>query len=204
MCSIFGSTDLEEFYELARINSYRGTHSHSIATYHKDKSLIIHSQDFGPMVEHIDLPRDCLYIGHQQAPTTEAKSLDNIHPSKRHSVLWHNGIIKSHQVKDWQLEFVTEEKWDTRLLQMLIEERGYNALSEADGSFACLHYWNESLRLFRNDNCPMFVKGSSFSSTMFDGAESLKSQVVYDYNDNNWIETETEFKTANLFYWSPV
>ena len=206
MCSIFGSTDMDEFYELAELNSHRGTYSHSIGVisqYHT--SLYSLDKGYGPMPE-VDLPyspNGYLYVGHQQAPTTEAKDDTNIHPSVGFGHLWHNGIIKDHQVKKWQQEYAMDDAWDTKLLHRHLELKQFEGLSKADGSFACLYHFLGSLYLFRNDNCPMFVKGSTFSSTKFDGSESLESCVVYNYKDNNWNKTNRTFKTATEFYWSP-
>ena len=205
MCSIFGSRDKKEFFELAKLNSYRGTHSHSIAVVYDNSvsSIDILEKDFGPLQER-DLPDGSLYIGHQQAPTTKSADNKSIHPSEGFGYLWHNGIIKDHQVKKWQSEYVMDDTWDTRLLHRHLEKKQFQGLSEADGSFACLYYFMGSLWLFRNDNCPMFVKGSSFSSTKFEGSESIKSQVVYDYKNNTWNETNKTFKTNTQFYWSPA
>jgi len=64
--------------------------------------------------------------------------------------------------------------------------------------------------MFRNDNCPLFIKGSSFSSTEFEGSKSIDSGVVYTYvgNDYNyfggasWVKTQKTFETTVDFYWS--
>lgn len=209
MCSIFGSADRDEFFKLAKLNSYRGTHSHSVAAvslYHQT-SLYSLDKGFGPLPEVV-LPTSkdgFLYIGHQQAPTTKAKEDTNIHPSEGFGHLWHNGIIKEHQVKKWQKEYDMDDAWDTKLLHRHIERKQFEGLSEADGSFACLYHFLGSLYLFRNDNCPMFVKGSTFSSTKFDGSESIDSNIVYKFNYNNaWVKTTRAFKTKTEFFWSPT
>lgn len=205
MCSIFGSTDKDEFFELAELNGYRGTHSHSIAAvnlYHMSINMI--DQGKGP-ISKVDLPDECLYIGHQQAPTTKANDDSNIHPSKRYGYLWHNGIIKATQVKKWQTILKTDEEWDTSLLQQIVEQGGVSALSDADGSFACIHHLLNELKMFRNDNCPMFINGSSFSSTKFEGSESIESNKVYDFDNSlkKWKESSITFNTKTTFYWSP-
>ena len=211
MCAIFGSSKIKEFYELAELNSYRGTHSHSVSVIDLDNNLHIIEKGFGAITKR-NLPNAKLYIGHQQAPTTTATDKESIHPSHAgySGYLWHNGIIKESQMKRWQESMNVEEKWDTKLLQMMIETRGYPILSEADGSFACLHYWRRTLQMFRNDNCPLFIKGSSFSSTEFEGSKSIDSGVVYTYvgNDYNylanasWVKTQKTFETTVDFYWS--
>ena len=204
MCAIFGSRDKKEFFELAKLNGYRGVHSHSLA-YLKDGFLQIVEKDFGPLEEQ-DLPENALYIGHQQAPTTDAKDKDSIHPATYYSAhLWHNGIIKDHQVKQWQEEDKHNWPWDTMHLAYRLSSKGYDVLSEADGSFACLYWTGHELNLFRNSNCPMFISNSSFSSTKFAGAVPILPERVYKYDENQyaWFSTKQSFKTKETFFWSP-
>ena len=205
MCSIFGSKDKKEFFELAKLNGYRGTHSHSLAIIRDNSvaSIDILSKGFGPLEEQ-ELKEKGLFVGHQQAPTTKSTDSSAIHPSEGFGYLWHNGIIKDYQVKKWQKEYNLDVTWDTRLLHRHIESKQFDGLSEADGSFACLYYFLGSMWLFRNDNCPMFVKGSSFSSTKFEGSEPIKSGIVYKYRGNSWEETMHKFNTATEYFWSPT
>ena len=207
MCSLFGSYNRGEFRELAKLNSYRGTHSHSVARYHPDKGLEIVAKDFGPMKDY-DLDPLYFYLGHQQAPTTDNKDTSSIHPANLSAdYLWHNGIIKDYQVKKWQSEGPLKSSWDTMWLLHHLQQDGIDAMSQADGSFACVWYKNEinTLRLFRNDNCPLYIKGTSFSSTKFKDSISIKVGSVYQLSfQREWyIIPNMEFKTKELFYWSP-
>ena len=79
MCAIFGSFDKEKFFELAKLNSYRGSHSYSIAYYDR-KNVAIVDKGFGEFPE-IDLDNNYYYIGHVQAPTTDSKDKNSIHPA---------------------------------------------------------------------------------------------------------------------------
>ena len=205
MCAIFGSYDVDKFYELAKLNSYRGSHSYSIA-YYNGKNVSLLTQGFGEFPE-VDLDKNYYYIGHVQAPTTDSKDCNSIHPANdMGDYLWHNGIIKDYQIKVWQNAWSKDWTWDTKWLLHLINAGDIEGtLSEADGSFACLWYgkYNPSIHLFRNDNCPMFINGHDFSSTKFDGAESIESGHFYSYNiENGWIKDKRTFKTKNKFYWS--
>jgi glutamine phosphoribosylpyrophosphate amidotransferase len=205
MCAIFGSYDQDMFYELMRVNSYRGSYSYSIS-YYDGKKMSVVEKDFGTMPEK-DLEPNYFYIGHVQAPTTDSKDATSIHPANdRGDYLWHNGIIKDYQVKKWQSDWKKEWVWDTKWLLYLLNSGGLeNVLSEADGSFACLWYgkYNPSLYLFRNDNCPMFIDGHDFSSTKFDNSESIESGQFYTYNiEDGWIKDRKTFETKNKFYWS--
>lgn len=208
MCSIFGSYDVARFYELADLNGYRGSHSHSIAAYNvEDNTINIIKRELGSL-KTIHLPSGPLYIGHQQAPTTDAKDMNSIHPASMDGhFLWHNGIIKAHQVEQWEDELKAGFKWDTKmLLWKLVYQNYLDSLSAADGSFACVWFNpKRQLSLFRNENCPMFVKGSTFSSTKFEGSLPIDSGYMYQLNNREeWSIIQTEsFRTKETFYWSP-
>lgn len=207
MCSIFGSFDKDEFFQLAQLNLYRGSHSHSIAVYNPvNGDLNIIQKEFGPL-EKIDLPDDCYYIGHQQAPTTDAKDVSAIHPAFAEGVyLWHNGIIKQHQVDAWKREYNSPRNWDTEWLATLIAGSGFDVLNTIDGSFACLMYnpTIKKLLTFRNDNCPLHTNSSSISSTAFTGSSNIQSGVVYMLNKGVWEQTSDRFSTSlSTFYWIP-
>lgn len=207
MCAIVGSFDIDEFYDLVKRNSYRGSHSYSIAAFDiYTEQVEIIDKGFGEMpVKDIHNTNKYL-IGHVQAPTTDSKNESSIHPAvDRGDLLWHNGIIKAHQVKEWQTVWKKQWEWDTKwLLHNLNTGDIQKTLSEADGSFACLWYHQYSgLSLFRNENSPMFVKGHTISSTRFAGSESLESGVVFDFKLGGWIKSDKKFKTAEEFFWSP-
>lgn len=207
MCSIFGSFDKDEFFELALINLYRGSHSHSIAAYDPvSGDLNIIQKEFGSL-EKVDLPDNCYYIGHQQAPTTDAKDMNAIHPAYNNGVfLWHNGIIKQHQVDKWKTEYNSSREWDTEWLAILIAEKGFDVLNTVDGSFACLMYepTTKQLRVFRNDNCPLHISNASVSSTAFNSSCNIDSGAVYMLKEGEWEKSNTRFSTSiSTFYWMP-
>lgn len=200
MCSIFGSDDKAKFFQLAKLNSYRGTHSYSITVLKADSIIFMHKGS-GPLME-VDLPEGDLYIGHQQAPTTAVKDDTSIHPASIDVAhLWHNGIIKSHVMKEWQLKYRQDWSWDTKwLLYHLINHT--EDLDNIDGSFACLFYNSGRLELFRNDNYPMYIDGISFSSTKFEDSLAIDSGTIYNYQDFSWHKTTNTFKTKNPFFWT--
>ena len=106
MCSIIGSFDKNNIIDLAKLNTRRGQHSWSISYY----SLQYHSitsveRGLGELpVDRIDIPFDSYCIVHQQAPTTENKGSDTIHPAQVvNSYLWHNGILKAEAIKKLQI-----------------------------------------------------------------------------------------------------
>lgn len=201
MCALFGSSDRELFNELAKLNSYRGSHSYSVATTDFNGVSLV-AKGLGEFqMPDVTAP---YYIGHTQAPTTEAKSISSVHPSEiEGSFLWHNGIIKDHQVKKWQQTLNLLEPWDTKLLHHLMYyHHPDDVLSEADGSFACVWYDGNDIFLFRNTNCPLFTDGASYSSTQFSGSESIEPNIFYKLKDKIIEKTNITFETNNEFYWS--
>lgn len=207
MCSLFGSTDKKLFNELAMLNEYRGTHSHSFATY--DGTTVDNVRKAFGQYKDINI-NGRFYIGHQQAPTTESKNEASIHPANyKGSLLWHNGIIKDTQIKAWQKTYSREEKWDTAwLVRLLASNNPMEILRNTNGSFACVWYHphRSSLSIFRNENCPLYIKGSSYSSTKFENSIELEPNIVYNLNRDmtNWVKTQDEFETKETFFWSPV
>jgi glutamine phosphoribosylpyrophosphate amidotransferase len=206
MCAIFGSTSKEEFLKLAAMNAYRGGHSYSIGAYDTStksfKQLIRNIGEFDMIDESYD---NVLWVGHQQAPTTDARDIDSVHPAVyNNDMLWHNGIIKDYMVKEWQQKYNEAIVWDTRWMARILNEDGVNGLSDVDGAFACLWYHHNELNLFRNDNSPMFIneETGSFSSTKFEKSVAIKSNVMYNYINGNWIKSDNTFNTKNSFFWS--
>jgi asparagine synthetase B (glutamine-hydrolysing) len=188
MCAIFGSTNKEEFLELAAMNAYRGGHSFSIGAYDAStgsfKQLIRNIGEFEMIEESYD---NVLWVGHQQAPTTDARDIKSVHPAEyNNTMLWHNGIIKDYMVKEWQQKYNEDIVWDTQWMTRLLDKHGIECL------------------LFRNDNSPMFIDEStgSFSSTKFDKSVAISSNVIYNYINGNWIKSDNTFNTKNSFFWS--
>ena len=204
MCSIIGSYDVEEVKVLAKLNSYRGQHSHSIAVI-KDTVLSFLRRGLGPLpLEDLDnLPKGYI-ICHQQAPTTDAKDSSSIHPAEyQQCLLWHNGIVKDKQIKQWQKDYDDLLSWDTMWINQFIASKGFSGLSEIDGTFACAYYNGEHTYIFRNANSPLFRKGSTISSTKFDGSVLIDSGKIFQLENASWEETPYIFKTKEQFFWTP-
>lgn len=180
MCSIIGSFDQLRFEELWKLNSHRGSHSHSIGQYDpKSKMITVHRGSGAARVENLQLLPGHYGVGHCQAPTSEAAH-QAIHPAEKNGAfLWHNGIIKSHRVKALQARLRSQEGWDTALLlEALLQNQ---SLSEIDGSFACFWYDQGSIKLFRNELCRLFINVRSFdvSSLPFSGGELVPPHVIW-------------------------
>ena len=206
MCAIFGSFDVTKFQELAELNSYRGQHSFSISVYDpikKDIKLV--KKDLGEFdISGVQNYMGVYWIGHIQAPTTESKSLDTVHPSvSDFSFLWHNGIIKEDCIRDMQKVLNRIDAWDTKLLHLWLEEN--RSLDLIDGTFSCLMYEDGEIKLFRNEISPMFVDGElNISSTKFNNAVKTKANTVLrmDFGYNELVESYSFSTKENPYYFA--
>jgi len=209
MCSIIGSFSKEKVKELATINAYRGQHSHSITVFSRYTFEVLYQRkDFGPLdVDAHNFPTDNVYIiAHQQAPTTDNKNQDSIHPAQiGNHMLWHNGIVKDKGVKELQQRLESIMTWDTKLiLQQLINEDNPDNI---DGTFSCVWFDGTNLIIFRNEISPLFYDNElNISSTKFEGSVPVSSNMMYLIETSLGMEQLHEiksFKTVeNPYYFS--
>ena len=195
MCGIVASFDKETLKDLFAYNSYRGELSYSLASFNTNSELQVIMKGPGKMpenfIDNYPMSGD-YYIGHTQAPTTEAY---NIHPaSYKGSLLWHNGIIK---------QGMFEGPWDTEFILKSIIEVGYRGLSTLNGTFACIHYINNKLFVFRNEICPLFYDDNlNFSSTKFPGSKPLRADIVWEIDLlTKTLQPGTRFTTLENPYY---
>lgn len=191
MCSIIGSFDKDKLIALCELNAYRGQHSHSIS-YHDGEGVYYTQKNFGPIdYEKIDIVDGDYCIVHMQAPTTDNKNLNCIHPAMNNpystgDLLWHNGIIKEKEVERLRQKYQLKATWDTYILlhHLIIGE----SLSDIDGSFSCLWYDDSSaerpeLRIFRNEISPMFIDShANISSTKFENSVPIDANVMFKFD----------------------
>ena len=205
MCAIVGSFDKNKLIELIELNSYRGSHSFSFSTINPiSGSLVVRQKAFGKInYDHLNTPPGHYAIVHIQAPTTDAKSLDNIHPAEEeHTMhLWHNGIIKANHVKVLQEKYGNDTNWDTKLLLRAVCTT-WDELNRMDGSFSCLLHDNDTAYLFRNSISPMFFDNElNISSTKFEGGISTPANRVLKMDfEAKCLYTVVEFKTVENPY----
>jgi hypothetical protein len=208
MCSIFASPDVTRMPMLYDVNSYRGTFSYSIAFFGEVKASETDSKKpdclrFEGMIQ--DFTKQCVnpwadvqgddgffYVGHSQAPTG---AHSEIHPALvGNKMLWHNGIVKQHATSGW----------DTKDILERINKDGWSALSDIDGTFACVLYDadNKAMYCFRNEISPLFWNGLELSSTKLDGFDEVPANKVWWLNwyDQQWQEV-AEFTTKENPYW---
>lgn len=219
MCSIIGSFEYHMLVHLYELNSYRGTHSHSVSVYDfRNKKVLYVDRDMGDL-SNTKLSNICrtfpghYYVVHSQAPTTENYSYINIHPAAFHhtevrstSLLWHNGILKPATIKKLREETCISSTWDTQLLLNYMINKGN--LSEVDGTFACLMHHMGEMYMFRNEISPLFIDfDMNISSTRFDetaadgGSFSVKPNHVFRLDlFNKHTIIESTFSTKNSPY----
>lgn len=180
MCSIIGSFDRQTVIDLCELNAYRGQHSHSISYYDIEQNdFFLIQKNLGPInYDNIDIPDGHYCVVHMQAPTTDNKSLDYIHPAQiNNHVLWHNGIIKQKEIERLRNEYRLTSSWDTYILLHHMMVNGVP--DNIDGTFSCLYYDAYRLYLFRNEISPMFVDDKfNISSTKFPNSTPTQTNAL--------------------------
>lgn len=210
MCGIFATLDILALNPLSQANAYRGQHSNSISHFTVTDGVVSLNKinrRFGT----IDLSESTdngFYICHIQAPTGSERSSDTIHPADENGVLlWHNGIIKESECDRLREKQHSHYTWDTQLLlrEVIYTYHNDDALSQINGSFACILYYMSSLYVFRNKLSPLFIGPQSISSVKCEVADaSIDADKIYKIRfKNNSIELEliSSFTTKENPYW---
>jgi glutamine phosphoribosylpyrophosphate amidotransferase len=196
MCSIFGSFSKDKIVELAELNKYRGQHSYSYSYYFTDTKEISVNKGLGELpLDQINIPPNAYCIAHMQAPTTENKTVEFVHPAYyRSAFLWHNGIIKDHWVKSAMKEHNIDNSWDTFLI--LHKYLSTGSLNDIDGTFSCVYYGFNQLQLFRNEISPLFFDSDyNISSTKFTNSVPLDPNIIWQFNPGDSILPIGTFNT---------
>ena len=209
MCSLIGSFSKEKIVELVKLNLYRGQHSYSYTYYNPEDNTIQVNKGLGEIpLEDIDIPAGHYCIAHMQAPTTENKDINSVHPAQiGNSFLWHNGIIKANWIEKRKNHIEVSEypnrynSWDTYLILRQYVEDGH--LNDIDGTFSCIYYSPmEGLQLFRNLISPMFIDDNhNISSTKFENSQSLPANIVWTFNPGEGIIRDGIFNTVENPYY---
>lgn len=203
MCSIIGSFNKSTVLDLCELNSYRGQHSHSISyfdtTINKFTSI---QRKLGQIsYDAIDIPDNHYCVIHMQAPTTDSKSSNNIHPAEIDSnLLWHNGIIKEKEIQQLNALYDINITWDTYIL---LHHMVHDGIPEIDGSFSCLYYDDYRMYLFRNEISPMFIDDKmNISSTKFpDSYPTPPNQMLLFEPHLNILQNVFRFSTIENPYY---
>jgi len=179
MCGIYASFNDEKFEALRLVNKVRGVKNITKKT--------IFMNGVGYM------------IGHIQSPTSNSA---HSHPATLNhcdSLLWHNGIVKEKQLEEHS--YMDFGGWDTHFILQIIDTYGFGALSNIDGSFACVYYSNNELFIFRNEIAPLYIDiDLNLSSLKSSDMELLPPNKVFYINDDNELIVVAEFTTKNNPY----
>ena len=193
MCSIFGTFgDDSVVKDLHILNNGRG-HLTSSASIIRQTGDIEVTKTNSELKDYLLFDSNCFRLYHQQAPTTQESN--TIHPSVyKESYLWHNGIVKICCINELKNKLNSSSNWDTQLLNQLIVEYGIESLKDVDGSFSCIWWTNNTLRMFRNQISPMFFDlNGTISSVEFNNSVPTTPNTVYelDLKTHTWNVTTT-------------
>jgi glutamine phosphoribosylpyrophosphate amidotransferase len=200
MCGIFCSFDSKKAKELLTLNSYRGSHSYSFTVVGDEPIRGLGEFDVSL------LDKDGYKICHVQAPTTEARGYDSIHPAEFDGMrLWHNGIVKDFDVKRLQQKYGVDTSWDTMLILYELSSANWEEnLSEINGSFACILQENGMVYAFRNEISPLFYDNEmNISSVIFNDSRPLppNRMFVLDLGRRKIEDIGCSFKTKENPYY---
>ena len=209
MCSIIGSFSKDKIVDLVKLNLYRGQHSYSYSYYNPEDNTIQVTRGLGEIpLDSINIPQGHYCIAHMQAPTTENKDINSVHPAQiGNTFLWHNGIIKAKWIEKRKNHIEVSEvpnrynSWDTYLILRQYVEDGH--LNNIDGTFSCMYYSPmEGLQLFRNEISPLFIdKDYNISSIKFDNSSPLKANIIWNFIPGECIIEDGTFNTAENPYY---
>lgn len=224
MCGIFGATDHESFYRLARLNSQRGDYATSV--FFPVFNGIIPIKRQGSVEKNKDLFEQFLpgnnspiFLGHLRAPTAGLEKWNDFenHPfnikvfsSFSQDFLWlaHNGIIHNDkQLREkylWEKTPVTDSYCILLLLsQNLLNDFPYidfKCLRHLDGIFACWLYDTRTRNtyVFRNVSSVFYNREREmFSSVEFEDSEILPAGKVFTFPEFEIID---EFTYESPYY----
>ena len=207
MCSIFGSSRLDQIPELLELNNARGGWSWSFAGFGPKRwphvSFIY--KGMGRFPKHIlEVKYSCsYYLGHVQISTSSERSgIERVHPAAvKDDLLWHNGLLH----RGWlDKDISTRNKWDTEVLLSKIQEYPYKkeemrvrGLGSVPGSYACVKYngLTNSISVFRNNHAQLhYGENLQLSSMAFSGSKLLENNKIFILN----LEDEELHQTATF------
>lgn len=190
MCAIIGSFNKNIFRKLVKLNSSRGNFSYSLMCFNyktlKVDKLIRNFHKFN--FNLLPLGKNThYYVGHIQSPTNKLVFKRNrIHPVKiKNNYLYHNGILKNNQIKNFNKLYNQQISWDSKLLLLHILKSNnlVNALDTVDGSFACILLQNINMHIFRNSSSILFYDiNLNISSTKFENSQELQFNKIFKFD----------------------
>jgi len=181
MCGIVASTDLQTFIELMEHNTRRGNKKHSIAVGDDvfQFDCPFEAERFRRDVEKLGIGDGSYFIGHVHAPTGSVVEYQNQPAMLNGMKLFHNGIMKDKFMRKHR----ELSEWDTLVMLRLLDERGFEALDDFEGSFACIMSKDAKWFAFRNQIAPLFINldnGLHLSSERVEGWDQIDPCTIYE------------------------
>jgi len=188
MCSIICSSDRTQLFNLIKDTQHRGEHAHTVFEGRQVKEY------FGLFdEEHVN--HEGRTIVHLQAPTSQTKFTHPTHIDR--SLLWHNGIIEPRSVRELSEQYEPGMEFDTKLIHHVLEDKGFDGLSDISGSFACLYLKNDVMYMFRSKHAQLYIDNDlTVCSERFSGSKCINYDTVYKIDDD--IEAIDTFETKRF------
>lgn len=226
MCAIFGTSNLDRFYQLYEANKQRGTFSFGCAVAHGLHGYthvfhylsVIKDNDIERGLKSLEKYRDIrptYFTGHIQAPTgVDRDGISSIHPFEYGNfVVAHNGVLtnfeelkEKHNYKDHtsnvdssiipRLINECSNKKQSNLSNNAIKE----ALSQLNGTFSNWIWDTKFIDLFiARLSSTLFYKGDEFSSVQVDDMVEVPEKKILWYLNNKFIVTENFDAESHFF-----
>jgi glucosamine 6-phosphate synthetase-like amidotransferase/phosphosugar isomerase protein len=216
MCGIFCSKDLSTFEILEQANRERGNFATGIAWISKDFNYDITKRQGTVDLSKI-LPKDCTYLGHNQAPTSSVRKWQEhtTHPFEAGDwVVAHNGVLTNfkelaknipnfHGVVDSSIipALLAENDYTVGPPSCIAEEAANIArtLELLQGTFAV---WIINIRTFNvyvaRQGSTLFYKGTNVSSIKGKRYREVNEGIIYRLT-NRGLKPEEGFIAESPF-----
>jgi len=219
MCAIFGSADVIKFRELYNLNSHRGVSAHGLVLLYSkkydDSSYIVKGEGiysrFDSLIQNKRMYK--YFTGHTQAPTSSAQVFNETtsHPFFCGEwVVSHNGVITNFKeltktVLADKISIVDSSiipaLLHTETSDITIGAKIIKVLSKIKGTHSTTIYntFLDRLYIARCGSTLYIDDKGNYSSTKFDGSESVKDGTLLEYKTNKF-EFVDSFASYSPFF----
>jgi len=216
MCGIAGSKYKDKAFNLYKNNLTRGYYSSGALTLDSNDQYRIHKTEgvFNESIDCFNPPGIDTYsryfLYHSRGPTVETKSFE---PGDNHPftygdwIVSHNGIISNFE--SLCKEYFPDEDFfgrtDSCIIPRMLEIKPQvsEAMELLKGTFAIWAFNSKHKKTYLARSASTLFANSvtgCFSSTEFEGSESLKEGIVYDVQDYNCIVPAGRFKHKSPYF----
>ena len=226
MCAIFGSSNLDKFYELYEANKQRGTFSFGCVVahgLHRDTCVyhhldVVKDNDIERGLKSLEKYRNMLptyYTGHIQAPTgVDRFSKSSIHPFEYGNyIVAHNGVLTNFEELKEKYNYKDHtSNVDSSIIPRLIDnccekksppqcsEAIKEALSQLNGTFSNWIWNAQYFELYiARLSSTLFYKDGDFSSVQVGDMIEVPERKILWYINNKFIVLE-DFDAESHFF----